>query len=43
VAAAAAAAAVVEQVLTHSQLCGVRQDLVEVMFLLSWHDFAPAA
>jgi hypothetical protein len=37
------AAVVAEQVLTHLQVRGVRQDLEEVTFLLSWHDFAPAA
>lgn len=38
-----AAAVAVEQVLAPTQACGVLQDLEEVMSLLSWHDFAPAA
>lgn len=38
-----AAAVAVEQVLAPTQVHGVLQDLEEVMSLLSWHDFAPAA
>jgi hypothetical protein len=38
-----AAAVVVEQVLAPTQVRGVLLDLEEVMSLLSWHDFAPAA
>jgi hypothetical protein len=38
-----AAAVAVEQVLAPTQVCGVLQDLEEVMSLLSWHDYAPAA
>jgi len=38
-----AAAVAVDQVLAPTQVRGVLQDLEEVMSLLSWHDFAPAA
>jgi len=40
---AAAAAVAAEQVLAPTQVRDVLQDLEEVMSLLSWHDFAPAA